>query len=62
MRKGDFVIGRDGAVSSVENAGSDLADPAVASCVTRAFYSLSFPQPEGGVVLVTYPILFSPSA
>jgi hypothetical protein len=28
--------------------------------VTRAFYGLSFPQPEGGIVTVTYPITFSP--
>ena len=26
----------------------------------RAFYGLSFPQPEGGIVTVTYPIMFSP--
>ena len=40
-----FVIGRDGAVS----------------CVVRAFYGLSFPQPdEGGIVTVVYPIMFTP--
>jgi hypothetical protein len=55
-----FVIGRDGAVSSATNAGSDLPDPAVVSCVVRAFYGISFPQPEGGIVTVTYPITFSP--
>ncbi len=55
-----FVIGRDGAVSNVGNAGSDLPDGGVASCVVRAFYGLSFPQPEGGIVTVVYPIMFSP--
>ena len=55
-----FVIGRDGAVSNVGNAGSDLPDPAVVSCVTRAYYGLSFPQPEGGIVTVVYPIMFAP--
>ncbi len=55
-----FVIGRDGSVSNVGNAGSDLPDPAVVSCVTRAYYGLSFPQPEGGIVTVVYPIMFSP--
>jgi outer membrane biosynthesis protein TonB len=54
-----FVIGRDGAVSSVADGGSTLPDPAVVSCVVRAFYGLSFPQPEGGIVTVTYPIVFS---
>lgn len=56
-----FVIARDGSVAQVQNGGSDLTDPAVVSCVVRAFYGLSFPQPEGGIVTVTYPILFSPT-
>ncbi len=54
-----FVIGRDGAVSSVGDAGSDLPDRTVNACVRRAFYGLSFPQPEGGIVSVVYPIVFS---
>ena len=33
---------------------------ASSSCVPSAFYGLSFPQPEGGVVTVVFPILFSP--
>lgn len=55
-----FVIGRDGSVSNVGNGGSDLPDPAVVQCVIRAYYGLSFPQPEGGIVTVVYPIMFSP--
>jgi hypothetical protein len=55
-----FVIGRDGAVSNVGNGGSDMADGGVVSCVVRAFYGLSFPQPDGGIVTVVYPIMFSP--
>jgi hypothetical protein len=55
-----FIIGRDGAVSSVGNGGSDLPDTSVVSCVTRAFYGLSFPQPEDGIVTVVYPIMFTP--
>jgi hypothetical protein len=57
-----FVIGRDGAVSSVGNGGSDLPDPGVVSCVVRAFYGLSFPSPESGIVTVVYPIMFSPGS
>lgn len=56
-----FVIGRDGAISSVQNGGSDLPNAGVVSCVVRAFYGLSFPAPESGIVTVTYPIVFSPS-
>jgi tetratricopeptide (TPR) repeat protein len=55
-----FVIGRDGAVSNVTNAGSDLPDSGVVSCVLAGFYGLSFPQPEGGVVTVSHPISFKP--
>lgn len=55
-----FVIGRDGSVSNVGNGGSDIPDSGVVSCVISAFYGLSFPQPEGGIVTVTYPIMFSP--
>src|SRR5690606_34957672 len=55
-----FVIGRNGAVNNVSNAGSTLPNGEVVSCVVRAFYGLSFPKPEGGLVTVSYPIAFSP--
>ena len=55
-----FVIGRDGAVSQVSNAGSDIPSPEVQQCVANSFYGLSFPQPEGGIVTVVYPIMFTP--
>ena len=55
-----FMIGRSGTVQAV-SGGGDLPDGGVISCVTQAFYGLSFPAPEGGVVRVTYPILFSPT-
>jgi hypothetical protein len=55
-----FVIGRDGAVSNVSNGGSDLPDSGVVSCVVGAYYGLSFPAPDNGIVTVSYPIMFSP--
>ncbi len=55
-----FIIGRDGGVSAVGNSGSDLPDPAVTQCVISAFYGLSFPEPERGIVTVVYPIMFTP--
>lgn len=54
-----FVIGSDGGVSYA-SAGGDLPDSGVTSCVSKSFYSLSFPAPETGIVKVTYPIMFSP--
>jgi hypothetical protein len=47
-------------VSNARNAATNLADSEVVSCVIRAFYGLSFPQPEGGTVAVVYPLMFSP--
>jgi hypothetical protein len=53
-----FVIDRDGAVTTVGNGGSDLADQQVVACVLKSFNTLLFPQPEGGIVTVVYPMTF----
>ena len=42
------------------DGGSDIPDANVVQCVTRGFTNLSFPQPEGGIVTVVYPIIFNP--
>jgi hypothetical protein len=55
-----FVISREGSVTNVQNGGSDIPDSGVVSCVVQAFYGLSFPSPENGIVSVSYPIMFSP--
>ncbi len=57
-----FVIDRTGAVSTAVDSGSDLPDEQVKACVVRSFYNLSFPQPSGGSVTVSYPIYFSPAS
>jgi hypothetical protein len=57
-----FVINREGGIASAESGGSDLPDAGAVSCVVRAFYGLSFPPPDNGIVTVTYPIVFSPAA
>jgi uncharacterized protein YjbI with pentapeptide repeats len=57
-----FVIGRDGAVSNVSGSGSDIPDSGVVQCVVQAYYGLSFPPPEGGIVTVVYPIMLSPGS
>jgi len=53
-----FVIDRAGSVATAGDAGSELPDQGVVSCVVRAFQNLSFPQPERGIVTVVYPIIF----
>ena len=55
-----FVIGRDGAVCSAQDAASELPDPSVVACIVRGFRALQFPPPTGGVVTVVYPIIFNP--
>ena len=55
-----FVIDRSGAVSLSQDGGSDLPDSGAVACVVRAFGGLSFPQPEGGIVSVVYPLVFTP--
>jgi hypothetical protein len=55
-----FVIDRSGAVSMTADGGSDMPDQGVVQCVVRGFGNLSFPQPEGGMVTVVYPIMFNP--
>jgi len=55
-----FTIDAAGAVSRASDGGSTLADPAVVTCVVRAFGALSFPQPVSGSVTVGYPITLLP--
>jgi hypothetical protein len=56
-----FVIGRDGTVTTAhDTTGSDIGDQNVRSCVVKSFYGLSFPEPAGGIVSVTYPFTFTP--
>jgi hypothetical protein len=57
-----FVIAKDGAVATAQDAGSTIKDSAVISCVVGAFKGMAFPAPEGdGVVVVTYPLTFNPA-
>jgi hypothetical protein len=55
-----FVIDRSGAVAMTADGGSDIPSSSVVQCVVRGFANLSFPQPEGGMVTVVYPIMFNP--
>jgi hypothetical protein len=57
----DFTIDRDGKVRAVKGGG-DVPDQAVISCVAAQAKTMVFPRPEGGLVRVTYPIIFAPGA
>lgn len=56
-----FVIAADGSVSRASVKSSSLNEPSVEACVTNKFMTMQFPQPKGGgVVMVSYPFMFSP--
>ncbi len=56
-----FVIARDGKVSQAElGPTTTLPDAETAACVAQVFSGLIFPQPEGGIVTVVYPLALSP--
>jgi hypothetical protein len=43
-----------------QDGGSSLPNTNVVECVVRSFYSLSFPEHEGGIVTVVYPLALRP--
>ena len=56
-----FVIAKDGTVSSATTKSSTLANAAVEGCINGRFMRFQFPEPKGGgIVIVSYPFLFSP--
>ena len=55
-----LTIDASGSVASAEDAGSDLPDSTVTSCVFGTLGTLAFPQPEAGSATATVPIVFSP--
>ncbi len=56
-----FVIAKDGTVSSATTKTSTMNNPAVESCINGRFMKFQFPEPKGGgIVIVSYPFIFSP--
>ena len=57
-----FVIDLDGNVTSAspEASGTTLPDAQAVDCVIAVFRTLHFPKPDGGIVNVVYPLIFSP--
>ncbi|GAC1351759.1 MAG: hypothetical protein NVS3B20_04950 [Polyangiales bacterium] len=55
-----FVIGEKGTVETRSLASSTFKSPTgVPDCVLHVFETMTFPEPEKGKVIVTYPIQFS---
>lgn len=56
-----FVIAKDGSVSSATTKSSTMGSPAVEGCINGRFMRFQFPEPKGGgIVIVSYPFIFSP--
>ncbi len=56
-----FVIAKDGTVSKASTKKSTMGNSAVESCINRRFHRFRFPEPKGGgIVIVSYPFIFSP--
>jgi hypothetical protein len=56
-----FVIAKDGSVSSATTKTSTLGNAGVESCINGRFLRFAFPEPKGGgIVVVSYPFVFSP--
>jgi hypothetical protein len=53
-----FVIETDGSVKDMKTE-TDLKDSKLVECARKVFERLDFPKPEGGIVDVRFPLLFS---
>lgn len=56
-----FVIAKDGSVSKASIASSTMggAGKPVQSCIVGRFKKFKFPKPNGGIVIVKYPFIFT---
>jgi len=56
-----FIIHRDGRVGNVQPSSEPpTLNQRMVECVASVFRAMTFPQPEGGLVTVSYPLVFKP--
>jgi TonB family protein len=56
----NFTITRDGSVSEPQVRKSTLGDETAESCMVEAVRGWTFPRPDGGIVIVSYPFELTP--
>jgi hypothetical protein len=56
----EFKIDAMGSVYAASAIGGTLGDATVKTCVAGVYKSLSFPEPEGGQVIVTHTTMYAP--
>lgn len=57
-----FVIGVSGNVGASSKLSSTMSSPPAEDCIVRAVGNWVFPKPEGGIVIVTYPLVLKSSS
>jgi hypothetical protein len=56
-----FTIAKDGTVSAASTKTTTMNNASVEGCIVGRFLRMQFPQPKGGgIVIVSYPFIFSP--
>jgi len=56
-----FTIAKDGTVSAASTKSTTMNNASVESCIVGRFLRMQFPEPKGGgIVIVSYPFIFSP--
>ncbi len=56
-----FIIAPDGTVAAAATKSTTMNNPQVEDCINGRFRKMLFPEPRGGgIVVVTYPFIFSP--
>ncbi|MEQ1504500.1 MAG: AgmX/PglI C-terminal domain-containing protein [Myxococcota bacterium] len=56
-----FTIAKDGTVAQASTKSTTMGNSAVENCIVGRFMRMQFPEPKGGgIVIVSYPFLFSP--
>ncbi|MFO0744903.1 MAG: AgmX/PglI C-terminal domain-containing protein [Myxococcota bacterium] len=55
-----WTIGLDGKVMAADAAKDTLGDGATTQCVLRAVRGMRFPEPDGGICVVSWPFVFNP--
>jgi len=53
-----LVIGAEGRVVELGDAGTVLPDPYAVDCIAEGFYAMRFPEPNGGTVQADYRLEF----
>ncbi|MEN0063059.1 MAG: AgmX/PglI C-terminal domain-containing protein [Myxococcota bacterium] len=56
-----FTIAKDGGVAAASKKSTTMNNASVEQCIVSQFMRMRFPEPKGGgIVIVSYPFLFSP--